>query len=57
MPHLAGLADTVSFADEAPLSEQVRLHVKHIKAVHPAGGVDAMEHDGRHIVDTCNMSL
>lgn len=43
---LSGAADASPFADEAPLPEQVRLHVKPVKPAHVPGWVHAVQDDG-----------
>ena len=42
------LADTAPFVYEAPLPEQVRLHVEQVKAAYVAGWIDAVKEQGRH---------
>ena len=45
--HLAGPSDPAPFADEAPLAEQVRLHVQDVETGHAARVVGAREiHSG-----------
>ena len=47
--HLARSSDPAPFADEAPLAEQVRLHVQDVETGHAARVVGASEiHSGHH---------
>jgi hypothetical protein len=47
-PRLSGAADAAPFPDEAPLPEEIGLHVKPVKPAHVPRGIGAVQKDRAH---------